>query len=277
MNRLALSLGVALGIAASANGDIVSSANGQAVSEVTGSIAITFDNGYTQVFELNQNGDATINNFADGTAQMANMRLVEPFSRESAGSLEIAGFGQYEAEGGFSYDATLTAKTPIGTFMWQMNLRRIGDSVTDPGFGTYLSQDAPIAVRHKNVGVIVEVILQLPPMVDTGVPIAAIAPLPPTSSEQLPVAAFVGGFANVANSQSPGMGGGATVGPPFIPTTTGPTTTTTTTTTTDMPTADTTTTTTTGPGPVVPEPSSVAVWCVLGVGFVVLRGRRLLG
>jgi hypothetical protein len=210
-------LGVVLLAPLTARADIVSTASGQVVSEVTGSIMLTFDNGFTQVFELAQDGDASINIFADGTAQLTNMKLVEPFSRNSAGVMTINGFGRYEVEGGFCYDATLTAETPIGDFAWHMNLRRIGETVDDPGFGTYASSDAPIAVRNRHVGQIVEVILQLPRNVDTGVEVAdLVEDAVPTSTQALADSLGSGGGPSFAMSSIPGIqplsGGGGGVG-----------------------------------------------------------------
>lgn len=151
---------------------VMNSAQGQVLSNVTGTISLTFQSGYTQVFELAQSGDATLNTFGDGSAQLTRMKLVEPFSQESAGTLELNGFGRYAAEGGFAYDTVLTARTPAGTFSWSMVLQRMNSTVEDPGMGTYASIDAPVAVGNKNVSLVVEVILQLPG-IDQGVGIAS--------------------------------------------------------------------------------------------------------
>lgn len=188
-----------------ARAEIVSTDTANVLSDIRGSIALSFDSegGFTQVFELAQTGDASMNVFGDGTSYLSGLRLVEPFSRESAGTLDIRGHGRYEVDGSYTYDACLTARTPVGTFAWQMVLHRVGEVVADPGFGTYVSSDGPVAVRNDNVAVVVEVLLQLPGLLDAAEEVTAV------KQEALPPRSLAGLFeplSNALGSNSPAFG-----------------------------------------------------------------------
>lgn len=209
-----------------ARAEIVSTDTANVLSDIRGSIALSFDSegGFTQVFELAQTGDASMNVFGDGTSYLSGLRLVEPFSRESAGTLDIRGHGRYEVDGSYTYDACLTARTPVGTFAWQMVLHRVGEVVADPGFGTYVSSDGPVAVRNDNVAVVVEVLLQLPGLLDAAEEVTAVKQetLPPRSLAGLfePLSNALGSNSHAFGNSAGGMrnaggvigGGGSTGG-----------------------------------------------------------------
>lgn len=162
MRKLSLWLAPALLLPWPARAEIVEGKSGAVLSQIDGNISITFRNGLTQSFDVTQVGDANVHSFGDGASQLAHLRLVEAGSRTSGGVLEINGHGRYEIDGSYSYNCTISAQTPFGSFSWQSVLYRAGDSDEGPTGGTFVSAEGPVATLNTKLPAVTGLVLRLP-------------------------------------------------------------------------------------------------------------------